>query len=323
MREKELAKKELSGEKLNQKLYDEAFDVNELKLETKHNVCFPAGTRITTDKGLKRIEDIQVGDMVLSKHESGIGEQEFKPVIRTVVHHNKEIWGLEYCIVRKSVKPDSLSDFDILNMSRKGKVFGIYATPNHPFWVKGLGWTRLDALKQGQLLEMKDKEYSAYVILANPIYQTNVPKIFAKLSFDTYLDVRECLDDINYTHSQDNPDYSFFKYAENIRDRESLNNGLMTKSPFTDSEYGEIIPSTDTLLSTVYNFEVADNHTYYISDKLWVHNDNCPTPTNADVKRRQDNGTPPIQNVRIFHSKELANEYFRQIQQQLKLRLLK
>ena len=49
--------------------------------------CFPAGTRITTDKGLKRIEDIKVGDMVLSKHESGIGEHEFKPVIRTVVHH--------------------------------------------------------------------------------------------------------------------------------------------------------------------------------------------------------------------------------------------
>ncbi|WP_208854370.1 Hint domain-containing protein, partial [Moraxella caprae] len=47
------------------------------KAETKHNACFPAGTRITTDKGLKRIEDIQVGDMVLSKHESGIGKQEF------------------------------------------------------------------------------------------------------------------------------------------------------------------------------------------------------------------------------------------------------
>ena len=71
--------------------------------------------------------------MVLSKHESGIGEQEFKPVIRTVVHHNKEVWNLKYCLVKKSVKANSLSDFDIMNMSRKGKVYTIDATPNHPF----------------------------------------------------------------------------------------------------------------------------------------------------------------------------------------------
>ena len=80
--------------------------------QISENACFPAGTRITTDKGLKRIEDIQVGDMVLSKHESGMGEKEFKPVVRTVVHHNKPIFELTYAIVEATTKENSLSDRD-------------------------------------------------------------------------------------------------------------------------------------------------------------------------------------------------------------------
>ncbi len=236
---------------------------------TKETACFPAGTRITTDKGLKRIEDIQVGDMVLSKHESGIGEQEFKPVIRTVVHHNKEIWNLKYCLVKKSVKANSLSDFDIMNMSRKGKVYTIDATPNHPFWVKGVGWTRLNALEQGQLLELKDNNYSAYVIFANPSYQTSQKNVFADLYYDTFLDVGEYLDDENYTHSQDNPQYSFIKY-EDKKDGVILNDGQTSKSPLITEDNEEIRVLKDTRLSTVYNFEVADNHTYYIYDEMWV-----------------------------------------------------
>lgn len=243
----------------------------EQKSDNALSVGFPAGTRVTTDNGLKRIEEIAIGDLVLSKAENGEGEQVFKPVNSVSYAQNKEIWGLSYCIVKKSVKANSLSDFEILNMSRKGKVFGMYVTPYQLFWVKGLGWTRLNVLEQGQLLEMKDLNYFAYVILSNPIYQTDIPKTFAKLDFATYLDVGEYLNDINYTHSQDNPEYNFFKYTDNVGDRETLNDGLNSRSPLFTDEYGEIVVSKNTLLSTVYNLEVSDNHTCYVSDKLWVH----------------------------------------------------
>jgi hypothetical protein len=45
---------------------------------------FVAGTLVHTDKGLVPIEQLKVGDMVLSKHESGEGEQAYKPVVRDV-----------------------------------------------------------------------------------------------------------------------------------------------------------------------------------------------------------------------------------------------
>ncbi|HNE92343.1 MAG TPA: Hint domain-containing protein, partial [Agitococcus sp.] len=44
---------------------------------------FVAGTLVHTDKGLVPIEQLQVGDMVLSKHESGQGEKAYKRVIST------------------------------------------------------------------------------------------------------------------------------------------------------------------------------------------------------------------------------------------------
>ena len=41
---------------------------------------FAAGTKVHTDQGIKRIEEIQVGDMMLSKSKRG-GEISYQPVI--------------------------------------------------------------------------------------------------------------------------------------------------------------------------------------------------------------------------------------------------
>jgi hypothetical protein len=48
--------------------------------------CFVAGTVVWTDKGQVRIEEIKVGDFVLSKHDSGTGEQAYKRVLDTIAH---------------------------------------------------------------------------------------------------------------------------------------------------------------------------------------------------------------------------------------------
>lgn len=50
--------------------------------------CFLAGTLIHTEQGLVPIEQIKVGDRVLSKDESGEGELVYKPVVRTVKTEN-------------------------------------------------------------------------------------------------------------------------------------------------------------------------------------------------------------------------------------------
>jgi hypothetical protein len=49
-----------------------------------HGFC--AGTLIHTDQGLVPIQDIKVGDLVLSKPESDEGEICYQPVVSTFQH---------------------------------------------------------------------------------------------------------------------------------------------------------------------------------------------------------------------------------------------
>ena len=53
---------------------------------------FIKGTRAHTKDGLKPIEEIKVGDYVLSKPESGEGEVAYKRVVRTVKWEGCETW---------------------------------------------------------------------------------------------------------------------------------------------------------------------------------------------------------------------------------------
>ena len=86
-----------------------------------------AGTLIMTAGGFKAIDKINVGDMVLSKHES-TGELAFKAVLRTTVRPKSELVAF--------------------------KVDGswIRCSQGHPMWVSGQGWTKAKDLKSGMVL---------------------------------------------------------------------------------------------------------------------------------------------------------------------------
>ena len=84
--------------------------------------CFAAGTLIETDDGLRPIETLHPGDMVLSRDERS-GETAYRPVLHTFV------------------TPDRALDSITLTSSR-GVVETLTVTPNHPFWVEGSGWRR-------------------------------------------------------------------------------------------------------------------------------------------------------------------------------------
>ena len=55
--------------------------------------CFAAGTKVAAESGKKNIEDIQVGDRVLSYNEA-TGEQEYKRVVRLFRNQSKEWTGI-------------------------------------------------------------------------------------------------------------------------------------------------------------------------------------------------------------------------------------
>ncbi len=93
--------------------------------------CFTAGTKVQTDEGEKNIEDIEVGDKVLSKDEE-TGKVEYKEVTDTFNHETDEIYKIYV----------------------GGQI--IESTFNHPFYVKNKGWTYVKDLKIGDLLVESD-----------------------------------------------------------------------------------------------------------------------------------------------------------------------
>lgn len=116
------------------------------KGKSMNNTGFVAGTLIHTDKGLMPIQDIKVGDLISTRPEDDSGDIEYKPVVKTFVHEDKEMWIVRLEKNNTSpyrLKPD-YENFDIQNYLladekiQSASCFSSFlATPNHPVWVVG------------------------------------------------------------------------------------------------------------------------------------------------------------------------------------------
>ncbi|TGL16858.1 polymorphic toxin-type HINT domain-containing protein, partial [Leptospira meyeri] len=95
--------------------------------------CFVAGTKIHTKDGLKNIEDIRVGDVVLSWNEK-TGEREYKVVTELFLHEINQLYEV------KTTKGTTLE-----------------TTWNHPFWVVDKkAWVEVKDLQVGDVLALAD-----------------------------------------------------------------------------------------------------------------------------------------------------------------------
>ena len=129
--------------------------------------CFVAGTLVTTEDGQEPIEEIEVGDKVLSENEL-TGEVAVKTVTETYVNETDEL-------IHIGVNGETIS-----------------ATPSHPFYVDKLGWTLARSLRAGDVLvlsngELVTVEFVQHEILESPIKVYN----FEVEDFHTYF-VGEC-----------------------------------------------------------------------------------------------------------------------------------
>ena len=95
-------------------------------------VCFVAGTEIDTIDGEKNIEDIEEGDYVLAE-DPETGEQEYKPVVRTFINEKDVLMHI------------FIEDEEIV------------CTPEHPFYVEGIGFVLAKDLLEGNILRTSDK----------------------------------------------------------------------------------------------------------------------------------------------------------------------
>ena len=259
--------------------------------------CFVAGTLVHTDKGLVPIQELKIGDKVLSKDESGEGELVYKPVIRTIKSATKQ----------KIMTP----------------VNGIYCTENHPFWTHIFGedkpkWLAAEFITsndtvhqifpkrnpQGEIYNIDgryhDDSYDPYNIGGNYVIATSDPKValFIGHLFGSHegpgqidmgvVDFRngEALE--VYTNDEDSilgkdcydkhgsdiswAEHKFLDKAnpEHRVEIEYYSKLLETyKVPDWDLDvYAKSSIHTD----YVHNIEVADTHTYFVGRKgIWVH----------------------------------------------------
>jgi hypothetical protein len=257
---------------------------------------FVAGTLVHTMEGLRPIEQIRVGDYVLSKPESGEGEAAYKKVVNTFEFDDKETWFVSWSdhSLFQRLKTDITVDQLI---EAHGQSF-VVTTPNHPFWVVSSDedelkyfesryhdtlikveppysrqqWVRADHLLPGMTMLLADGRI-VNVSSSRRVYKTdralqgwiNSQRDGSEgyaIDFSNQK-VTPCVPLLEHYREPLPGRYVYSGYVRNIND------SFINDTPF------EPYPAS-WYFSKVYNLEVEDYHTYFV-DKLgvWVHNTNC------------------------------------------------
>ncbi len=109
------------------RLYDESnYSIESTATRSFSCECFVRGTLVTTHRGLKAIDEIQTGDLVLTK-QIRTGELAWKPVLNAT---------------RRPSSP-------LLSIKAGSDVFT--CTPGHVFWISGKGWRKASQLLPGDI----------------------------------------------------------------------------------------------------------------------------------------------------------------------------
>lgn len=246
---------------------------------------FVAGTLVHTDKGLVPIEQLKVGDMVLSKHESGQGEQAYKRVIKTFKSAEKKP------VVKVTINGE------------KGQMH-LFCTPDHPFWTfydVDIDWSWQAAIN------LKYCEFSVLLKNGNK----------AMVNFDTSYLIQSCEPEIAFVYDywrgeryDDAEIYIDFRqqnpvlipgsgvYSDNLhstrnwdKDEERLIISLLQQTPeaqffnnmilktHREEEIDPIYSNEERIddidrayRAIVYNIEVEGFHTYYVGRAgVWAY----------------------------------------------------
>ena len=238
----------LSGTKLQEKILAElTAPVDKARKWFEPGACFAKGTLVHTKEGLKPIEQIQVGDWVLSKPENG-GEQAYKRVLKTFEYPPEQVIKVVY--------------FDNFP-GEKIRAGSIICTPNHPFWVETHGWTAAEDV--ADLFDENNPQAGNRFRLADESLASvnNVAHLFFT-------------NDPNYAFSggmlAGSYDASDLGYLINLKT--GLVEGKKIHHPIDEIRYGDHDDPFQKL--PVFNLEVEDFHTYYVGKYgIWVHNQNC------------------------------------------------
>lgn len=222
-----------------------------------------AGTLVHTDKGLVPIEQIKVGDMVLSQPEE-TGERAYKRVVNTFSFEDKPVWVVKY----------SFGD-SAHGTPRQSMIYHVYATDNHPFWEDGKGWIAAKHLKAHDQVRLASGELAlieqVWPVVRTPVEGLGWVSSDALGSWDGIEEQGHIVD---------------FRAGCNLWEYHRRHKGEIAgvpfyggmfctdfDEPFRGEDLYDIYVSDDPLFkSRVYNFEIEDFHTYHVGEfGVFVH----------------------------------------------------
>ncbi|MDB5290087.1 MAG: repeat protein, partial [Phycisphaerales bacterium] len=99
-------------------------------------MCFVAGTPVHTERGLRPIEQVRAGDLVLSRDEK-TGEQSYKPVVETFVTQPTRLYHVRFATGASAETT-------------------LTCTGQHPFYVNGRGFVAAQELAPGDELVLAE-----------------------------------------------------------------------------------------------------------------------------------------------------------------------
>ena len=110
-------------------------DTAKLLGASSRSLCFVAGTMVKTDRGLRAIEEIEIGDLVWSRDDQ-TDEESWKTVLRT------------------SITPDQRV-LELVLIEADGDEQRLRITPEHPLWTRA-GWLAVGELGVGESVWARD-----------------------------------------------------------------------------------------------------------------------------------------------------------------------
>ncbi|MCG3878373.1 hypothetical protein [Psychrobacter sp. Ps6] len=246
---------------------------------------FVGGTLVHTDKGLIPIQDIKVGDMVLSRDQHNVeGELVYKPVLRTIVTEDVPVFFATFT-------PESVDDLPFEQQNNFDLYIDVLCTDSHPVWIQNKGWVKASDIEMGDMATLQNGE-PAFCEIGNsgeilePIFKTEnievgfIPNLSSQTNDGRFINL---LTGKSLSHGGYDPVFKKLFIEDSgwkqrlleqtpveLRDTAEFYNfrtGFWQEGAGIDWAEGE-----GPVTTTVYNIEVANTHTYFIGEQgLWVY----------------------------------------------------
>lgn len=201
-------------------------------------IGFVAGTLIHTRDGLRPIEQIQIGDLVLSRSNNK-GDLLYKQVLKTF--RGKETIWLVGFVLRGEKEGEQNAN----------ETFWCAMTWEQPFYLRGGAWLRVLDLQIGMEIVLMDGR-STVITAINPVYATRDPGVGWAPIGQPYWDTLKWPGGaiVRYWNKNFFPGHRVGLSYKTLQ----VNYAQYSNPKLTDS----------LLLRVVYNFHIQDNHTYFV-----------------------------------------------------------